>query len=124
MPEKKLKLFDVIIIAAFLLLIFLAFLPRFAVGDGELYLSVISDSGESIYSLSENREIELISRNINVRIVINNNEAYIEYSECPGGICMRADAAKIKGDTVICAPAGVALSVKAGGGTDADAFAG
>ena len=61
MISKKRTWLDIIIIAIALvisaLLIGLKFLPS----EGDLTLSVISEGGESEYSLSENSEIELMS---------------------------------------------------------------
>ncbi|MBR3965853.1 MAG: NusG domain II-containing protein [Clostridia bacterium] len=124
MISKKRTWLDIIIIAIALvisaLLIGLKFLPS----EGDLTLSVISEGGESEYSLSENREIELMSNGISLIIRIENSSAYILSSECPNGICMKQGRAKRAGDTVVCAPAGVALIIKSGGVSHGDAVAG
>ncbi len=86
---------------------------------------MISEAGEQAYSLSEDQIIELISRGIKVKIRIEDGGAYIESSECPNGICMKSPVAKRSGDSIVCAPAGLALLIKdSGGDADADAVAG
>ena len=125
MLSKKLTKADAFIIIAAVLAALLLLSSKLFTSGEDMSLSVICDSGEYSYSLDENRKIELISGGIRVNIVIKNGSAYIESSECPNKICMRGAAAKDAGDSVVCAPARLALIIKDGGGEEnADAYAG
>lgn len=124
MISKKRTWLDIIIIAIALVISVLLIGMKFLPSKGDLMLTVISEGEEIEYSLSENREIELISNGISLIIRIENGSAYIFSSECPNGICMKQGRAKRSGDTVVCAPAGVALIIKSGGVSYGDAVAG
>lgn len=127
MISKRLTRLDLFLIAVAVVAAVLLFAIRLIPSGDKCVLYVISESGEQTYSLADDREIELISRGVSVKIRIENGGAFIESSECPSGICMAAPIADNAGDSIVCAPAGVALIVKGTGGdadADADAFAG
>ncbi len=67
------------------------------------------------YDLSHDREIKLTSRGIELLIVIKDGAARVQRSTCPDGIC-RSGALSDRGDTTVCAPAGVRLGVRGGDG--------
>lgn len=125
MISKKLTRLDIFLIVAVLtaavLLLALKLLPT----EEKKYLLVISDNAEQSFSLDSDRDIELFSNGIRVKITIEDGSAFIADSECRNGICMRSPRAKSIGDSIVCAPAGIALIIKgSGGGADADAYAG
>ncbi len=124
MISKKRTWLDIAIIALALVISAFLIAIRFFPFRGSLTLAVISDAGEMEYSLSENKEIKLVSRGISLLIKIEDGAAYIERSECPNGICMKQSKAKRSGDTIVCAPAGVALIIRSGGASYGDAVAG
>lgn len=125
MISKKLTRLDIFLIVAVLtaavLLLALKLLPT----EEKKYLLVISDNAEQSFSLDSDRDIELFSNGIRVKITIEDGSAFIADSECRNGICMRSPRAKSIGDSIVCAPAGIALIIKGSGGrADADAYAG
>lgn len=125
MISKKLTRLDIFLIVAILasavLLLALKLLPT----EEKQFLLIISDNGEQSFFLDSDRDIELLSNGIRVKITIEDGSAFITDSECRDGICMRSPRAKSIGDSIVCAPAGVALIIKgSGGGADADAYAG
>lgn len=125
MISKRLTRLDLLFIALAVVAAVLLFAVRLIPTADRCVLHVISEGGEQTYSLEESREIELVSRGIALRIKIENGGAYILSSECPNGICMASPVADRAGDSIVCAPAGVALIVYGtGGDSGADAFAG
>lgn len=92
-----------------------------------------SDAGETLvivtpdetfeYSLSENRTVEIESRGVHLCIEIADGKACVRESDCPDGVCVASAPISKTGETIICAPAGVSLSVKGGDG-DVDFVAG
>lgn len=127
MISKKLKSLDVIIIAAILLAFILLAVPKRLGGGEDKALYVIYDGGEQTYSLSGEvgKTVEVVSCGITVKIRIEKGTAYIESSDCPNGICVSSPAVKNNGDSIVCAPASLAIIVKEiGGDGNADAIAG
>lgn len=127
MISKKLTLADVVIIALAIIAAFSMFIPELIPTDGQTLLCIISDDGEEYLRLTENESFyrEIVSRGIKVVIKAENGKAFIESSQCPNGICVRSPAVKKAGESIVCAPAGLALIVKnVGGEGDADAIAG
>ncbi|MBQ8207840.1 MAG: NusG domain II-containing protein, partial [Clostridia bacterium] len=123
----KLTKLDLFIIILAVLIAIALFIFKMIPSGSQTVLYVISDQGSQTYSLSEKDNItaELVSRGIAVKIRIEDGCAFIESSGCPNGICMKSPKAEKAGDSIVCAPAGLALIVKeAGGGADADALAG
>lgn len=86
-------------------------------------LLLITPEGSREYSLENDREIEIVSRGITLRVVIENGTAYVAESDCPDGTCVHSSPIRKSGQTIVCAPAGVSLHLK-GGDTDDDFLAG
>ena len=107
----------VLLIAALLVLI-----PFFGLQEGHTLL-VTTVSGAAEYDLSENCQIELHENGIALTVVIEGGEAFVRHSDCPDGVCMASGRISRSGESILCAPAGVTLTVKGGGG-DVDFVAG
>ena len=86
-------------------------------------LVIASPNGTAEYTLSENREIALSSQGVSLTVMIENGVAYVRESSCPDGVCRTSGRISKSGETILCAPAGVRLSVK-GGASDVDHVAG
>ncbi len=67
------------------------------------------------YSLSADGEYEIGEGN---RLVIEGGEAYISWADCPDHICIRTGRISRVGETVICLPNKVAVTVRGEGGPD------
>lgn len=80
-------------------------------------VSVTTSKGEERYSLNENRTIELEDTGRNV-IVINNGAAYMQEADCRDQICVKHKPISKNGETIICLPNDVFVTVK--GGKDAE----
>ena len=108
--------------AVLLLAVLLTVLPLLtARAGGELV--VTTPEGEQIYPLSEDAAFEIVSRGITLSVVIEDGAAYVKDSTCPDGVCRSTRAVSKRGETVLCAPAGVQLTVRGGDG-DVDFVAG
>ena len=100
----------------------LFFHPWLGMSDGETLL-ISTPDGNAEYSLAVDREIPLTSNGVTLLVVIENGEAYVKRSDCHDGVCVAGGRIRQGGQTVICAPAGVRLTVKGGDG-DVDFVAG
>ncbi|MBQ8310003.1 MAG: NusG domain II-containing protein [Clostridia bacterium] len=101
----------VVLFAACLLL----WAPWQSRADGA-FLVITTPDGTSEYALSENREIEINSQGIVLIAVIENGAAYVRESDCPDGVCRVGGRIFKSGESILCAPAGIRLSIKGGDG--------
>ena len=74
------------------------------------FVTVSVRGGETVeYSLSENGEYTLL--NGQVILVIENGEAYIEYADCPDRVCVRTGRISRVGESIICLPNKLSITV-------------
>lgn len=127
MPISKCTLLDFLLIFVMLLLAAAIFIFSISGSNDDASVCIVSGNDTMYYSLSDERTVELQTPVGKTVVKIEGGQAYIESSECENQICVRSGRVKKTGDTVICAPAGVAVMiVKSGGGVyeNADAAAG
>ena len=100
---------------------------------GMFYLFVLRDSGNTVkvmvdgeiygtYSLSDNITEDIITgdngTNIN-RFVISDGKVYMENASCPDGICVAHRAIFRDGESIVCLPNKVVITVFTENDTDA-----
>ncbi len=76
--------------------------------DGELY---------GVYSLAEDREEDIYTGENNVqfnRLIISGGKAYVEKASCPDGICSDHTPVYRDGESIVCLPNKVVITVIAG----------
>ncbi len=114
----------VILIAASLSLLLILF-PLLLSRSGAT-LTVSTPDGTEVYPLSVDRELEIHSRGITLRVKISGGVATVSESSCPDKVCMHSSSISHVGDSILCAPAGVRLTVTSerGGGDIVDFVAG
>ena len=123
MFRTRSSVWDIVAVVGVLLAAVLLFLiPVLAMQEGRT-LQVTTANGTYQYDLSESREIDLHENGISMTVVIENGEAYVRHSDCPDGVCLASGRISRSGESILCAPAGVTLTVKGGGG-DVDFVAG
>lgn len=98
----------VIVLAAGLILLFQ--LLRNSGGAKEVTVSV---DGEvfGTYSLEEDQTIDISGTN---RLVIEDGTARMEWADCPDQVCVNHRAVSRDGESIICLPNEVVISVKGG----------
>ena len=114
---------SVLLIAA---LLFLCFLRGAASDPSENRLVIRTSSEVLSYPLSVDRTVSLSSDGYTLTVEIRDGRARVSDSDCPDKICQRTGWISRKGETVICAPAAVRLTVTdpKGGVGDADSVIG
>ncbi|MBR2460022.1 MAG: NusG domain II-containing protein [Clostridia bacterium] len=75
-------------------------------------LEVNIDGKTELYPLNEDRTLIINENGISLTVQISNGTARIESTTCPDGICRSMGAISHNGQTAICAPARVALTVR------------
>lgn len=94
--------------------------------SSDLRLVIRTQSEVLSYPLSSDRTIPVTSGGYTLTVEIRDGRARVANSDCPDKICQRTGWISRKGETVICAPAAVRLTVtdRRGGADDADSVIG
>ena len=118
-PSKSKYRLDVIVISV-LLAVSLLLLLVLTLTKKEGAFAVVEVNGETVgeYSLTKNSTYSL-NGGSNV-LVIENGKAYLSFSSCPDHTCERTGKIKYVGQTIVCLPNRVSITVKgsAEGGVD------
>ena len=109
---KRIKVFDVIILAIIILFITLTALFIYSSDNSALYLSVRTPKGDWIYPMNTDISFVVEGETGPVSIKIENNEAFIVSSTCSNKTCITAPKLKNYGDWNACLPNKVFLSVE------------
>lgn len=125
--KVKITFFDIfVIITVGLIAALLALIPLLRPNGGQ-YLAVTvrdgSDSRTVNYPLATDTEFELANNGITLRIKIENGSAQVASSDCSDLVCLHSAAISRRGQSIVCAPGGIALTIIGGEG-DHDATAG
>ena len=120
---------DVLVILTLLAvaaLVLLGFLHSAGTASSENLLVIRTPTETLTYPLSADRTVTVSSGNITLTVEIRDGRACVSDSDCPDKICQRTGWISRKGETVICAPAAVRLTVtdRRGGADDADSVIG
>ena len=109
-------------IAAGAVLVAAAVIFAFSVFGGKdvKTVSVTTESGTAEYSLSEDREIEIISSGHTLVLTIEDGEARVTQADCPDKVCVRTAPITAKGGTIVCVPAKVIIKAEGGDPGDID----
>lgn len=111
---------DIIVIAAILLAsLALLLVMTLTKEEGSVVIVEIDGATVATYSLDRDGEYSL-NGGTNV-LVIENGKAYLNYSNCPDHTCEKTGKIQYVGQTIICLPNKVAITIKgdvAEGGVD------
>ena len=117
--KKKSLRFDVILIASLLIVSTIAVSVLLLTRErGNKVIVEIAGERVAEYSLYQNGEYEL-NGGTNI-LVIENGEAYLSYADCPDHTCVRTGRIKYAGQSIVCLPNKVTVTVKGNsdGGVD------
>ena len=106
-PKKA----DILLIAAVLLIAGIAVIFMLMQKNGnKVIVDIDGDINE--YSLSDNREIVLNNNDGGYNLlVIDDGNAYIKEADCPNQICVRHKPIYKNGETIICVPNKISVTV-------------
>ena len=107
--KKKNDLIFIAVILAVTVTVGLCFFLIRAEGDAV----VVTLDGEEIgrYSLSVDRVVDISDGNSLNRLVIKDGKAYVEYADCPDGICVNHRPISRDGESIVCLPNRVVITV-------------
>lgn len=114
---------DLILIAALLVILSLAGLAfYFFRGEGDVVAVEIDGKPYGTYTLSENRTVEIRTgeggEELNL-LVIKDGKAFVETATCPDGICAAHKPIFRDGESIVCLPHRVVVTVRTTSDKDA-----
>lgn len=109
----------VLAVAAVFFFIYMVWGERGAVAE-------VSVDGEEYgkYSLRESREVEISTPKGENKLVIENGYVCVKEADCPDKICVRQGKISRQGQTIICLPHNLVVTITGGEDEDVDATAG
>ena len=118
---EKARRNDLILISTVLLVAMLGLLLVFLLREEGAY-AVVKRNGEEIgrYSLSENVEVLLKDGEKENLLVIKDGKVMIREANCPDKLCVHMRAAFYRGETVVCLPHGIVVTVYSAKDSDVD----
>jgi hypothetical protein len=116
--KKKYRLDIIVIVAILLASIALLLIMTFTREEGATVVVEIDGKTVATYSLYQNGEYSL-NGGTNV-LVIENGQAYLNYSNCPDHTCEKTGKIQYVGQTIVCLPNLLTITIKgeASGGVD------
>ena len=84
--------------------------------DGESVVVEINGEHVATYSLSENGE-HILNGGTNV-LIIEDGKAYMQEANCPDKTCVRKGGVSYSGESIVCLPNRISVTVKGDGGVD------
>lgn len=125
MRQRKIKRNDFLLIGAFLIISLCLLLYQNTIGAKTGAVIVILQDGEEIgrYPLKEEMEL-LIEGNYGENLlVIGNGKAFIKEADCPDRLCVKQKAISRQGESLICLPHRLVVTVEGAPDSDVDAVA-
>ncbi len=108
----KLKLGDILLMAAILLVALLLFFLPFLAEEGASAQIVIAETGEvRTVSLDTDASYQIDSRGVSLTVQVENGKISVAQSDCRDGICRNTPAISRPGQSIVCAPAGVVIRI-------------
>ena len=117
-PTRRLR-YDIILVASLLALCIALLIAMLVFRRGGDYVEVEIDGvPRDKYSLAINGEYNVGEGNT---LVIENGEAYMSYADCPDRVCVKRGRVRYVGQSIICLPNKVTVTVRgqaSSGGVD------
>ena len=118
---------DLILVGGLLVLLIVCGLAFFLIRpDGDVVTVEVDGKHYGTYELSKDRVVDIVTGEhggeLN-RLVIKNGEAYVETATCPDGICSNHRPVSRDGESIVCLPHKVVITVHQAGGEEPDIVA-
>lgn len=119
MKDKK-KRNDIILIAVCLFAAAIAFFAVRLLPDAGAAVVVSVDGDEwGRYPLEDNITVTVSSKNGSNTLIIRDRKAYVTDATCPDGLCEKMHSISRRGESIVCLPNKVVITVTGGdGGVD------
>lgn len=117
--RNDLILIGALLLAALLGVIYLFFFRE----DGDLVKVTVDGEIYGVYALSEDRREEIRHGEHSNVLVIQNGRAKMESASCPDGICVSHHSIRRDGESIVCLPNRVVVTVTSSQGESPDVIA-
>lgn len=114
--KRKLSFGDIVVLVLVAALVVTVFVCQVFGRKAGSVCTLRTEDNTYEFDLSEDTRLEVTSCGISLTVVVENGEAFVEESGCPDKVCVRSGKASHAGETVVCVPAKVSLTI----GTEAD----
>ncbi|MBQ2897347.1 MAG: NusG domain II-containing protein [Clostridia bacterium] len=113
-----------VIIAVIILILTAAFVLLPSFGSADFAVIYVDGKEYGKYNLNENNKttVELVSDYGHNTVVIKNGQVFVEKSSCKDKLEVKAGPIKKQGQTLVCLPNRVVVTIEGGAKTDATAF--
>lgn len=106
------KIGDVFLMAAILLAAFLLFvLPFFAKASSKAEIYITETQKTLTVSLNKNDDYVIKSNGVTLTVCVLDGKIYVSQSSCRDSICRNTPPISKVGQSIVCAPAGVIISI-------------
>lgn len=111
---------DLFVIAAVLAAALCSFLVPYVLPSGTGTAVLIrTDAGEQTYPLHVGREIFVQSAGHSLTVTVEDGTVRVTATDCPNGVCSATGVISAPGQSIVCAPAQVLITIHSdGGGAD------
>ena len=121
MKEKSKIRNDIIFIAVLLAFVALVgLLYTFTRGDGDTVTVTVDGEFFAEYPLCEEKRVEIVTGEKVNLLIIEGGKARVESATCPDGICVAHKPISRDGESIICLPNRVVITVRSGTGESPD----
>ncbi len=103
---------DIILAAVLLLVAAASFLWwHFSRAEGDSVTVTVDGVRTAVYSLSEDREVEITGGEYRNVMVIRDGKVSVSEANCPDGICVKTRSASRAGESIVCLPHRLVIEV-------------
>ncbi len=107
---KAFRFFDALVCVILIIsALFIFFFGNF--GEMGAYFTVNCDGIEKSYRLDNAQNFEFSSNGVNLTVVCDGNEVWVESSDCPDKCCVNKGKISKSSQIIVCAPAKFSVSI-------------
>lgn len=110
-PEKKKRLFDLVLIGGLLLLALVCYFMFADGGEGNVAVVCVNGEETGRYPLYQSGRYEL-NGGSNI-LIIENGSAWLEDADCPDKLCVRQGRVRLDGQVITCLPNRLTVTIYA-----------
>ena len=122
--NPRFRVWDGVAIAGVLLAALCLFLLPFLYGSGRV--AVVRVDGEEVarMPLDQDAELHVENNGYHLTVTVADGAVFVSEADCPDRVCQHTGRIRKSGSAIVCAPAGVSVTIGGGGEDDADFVAG
>lgn len=121
--RKYFRIGDIIVLLLVLLASLVLGMAFSKSGDGDTFY-IKRDGIYETYSLVTDREIQLVSNGIEVKVTVSEGKVLVTSATCPDKLCVNSKPVSKKGETIVCLPARLVVGISGDYGNEVDGVVG